>query len=76
MELNDYPRQSFRYWMDCTFKSTKKWNRDILGLLNKPITPRKCVFPQANLHFKLSVDYVPDGEIWKDTIFVRLPDVI
>jgi len=33
-ELIDNPRLSFRYWIDCTFKSTKKLHRDILDLLD------------------------------------------
>ncbi len=42
------------------FKSTKKLYSEILGFLNKPKTPGHCGFPLANLHFELSMDYVPE----------------
>jgi len=36
MELIDNLRLSFRYWIDCNFKSTKKLNHDILASVDKP----------------------------------------
>ena len=59
MELSGKLSQSFRYWMDCAFKSTKKLHRDILDWLNKSKTPGNCGFPLANLQKGLSLDFVP-----------------
>jgi hypothetical protein len=48
------------------FQIHPKINHYISGLLNKPIAPRKCVFPLANPHVALIVDYVPDENIVND----------
>ena len=45
----------------CTFKSTKKLNHDILDSLDKPIVPRHCMFPLANLHSTESLYCVPES---------------
>jgi len=51
----------FSQCVDCTFKSTKKSNHDILGSLNKPKIPSHCGFPLANPHFAPIVYIVPQS---------------
>ena len=43
-----------------TFKTTKKSDNVILDWLNKSKTTGHCGFPLANLHFELSVGFVPE----------------
>ena len=59
MELIDNLRLSFLYWIDCTFKSTKKLNHDIRDSVDKPIVPGHCMFTRANPHNAPIVDCVP-----------------
>ena len=44
-------------------KFSKKLNRGILDLLNKPTIPGNYIFPLSNLHFKLGVDFVPESNL-------------
>ena len=47
------------FFADCTFKSTKNLNHDILDLLDKPTIPGNCMFHQSNPHTEVILDYVP-----------------
>ena len=58
-ESKTVKEQTFSLCVDCTFKSTKKVDCDIEGLLDKPKIPRNCIFPLANPHSGESVDFVP-----------------
>ena len=51
--------------VDCTFKPTRKLDRDILCLLNQSKTPGRCGFPLANPQKGLSRDFVPKSMIAK-----------
>ncbi len=50
-------RLTLFYSVDCTSKFTKKLNRDILNLLNKPEIPSTCRFPLTNPHNAPLVGY-------------------
>ena len=66
MESIDNLRLSLEYWLDCTFNSTKILNCDIVDSLNKPKIVRSCIFPLSNIHFELSLDYVPAPIVAED----------
>ena len=68
-ELNDNLRLSFRYWIDCNFKSTKKLNHDILDSVDKSKNFSNCMFPLANLQSAESLYCVPD-KLRRDLVFV------
>jgi hypothetical protein len=44
-EFKTVKEQTLSLCVDCTFKSTKKLNYDILGSLNKPTIPAIAHFP-------------------------------
>jgi len=45
--------------VDCSFKSTKNLNHDILDSVDKPIVPGHCILALANPHNAPIVDCVP-----------------
>jgi len=48
-------------------KFSKKLNRGILDLLNKPKATRNCIFPLANLQKGLMIDFMPPSIIPEGT---------
>ena len=74
MELFDNRRLSFRYWIDCTFKSTKILDKDVLDLPEIRITQfdmniGEMLRPHFNLlwnacGFPFSPNYDKEGN-WK-----------
>jgi hypothetical protein len=52
-----------RKWsVDCAFKSTKKLNHGILGLLSKSKTTGHCGFPLANLQKGPRLGFAPESK--------------
>ena len=62
--------------VDCSFKSTKKLNNNILGWLNKSKTLGPYGFPLVYPHIGAILYCVPDGEIWRDPKFDRCAGAI
>lgn len=60
-------RQIFSPVIDCTLKYTKKFDRYILGFLDKSKMPGRCGFPLANLYQGASLHIVPTPTVTEDS---------
>jgi len=57
--------------LECTFKSTKKLNRDIIGLLNKPSKfPGNCIFHLSNPPRGPILDCMPKSNLYNTLIIL------
>ena len=64
--LNIWTVRCLSHCMECSFKSNRKLNHDILNSLTKSKLPGHCRFPLTNPHSVESVDFVPPSILQYD----------